>query len=1387
MVTACDKYGNKLLYYNKYNERQPINDGIWLNCTSSASISTGYTYLRGQAGDDDCPQEDSLLEHRTTFRIDGKTDAAVPLVELAKGAQLLLVEAEKNAALKAAHPELRTYDYNGKTYYMLDQAGTYTGVWLSGADGKFVYADTVSVSGGTGDRTYDIRVYIPKGSDNTKLSLKYLTLIRTEGAPKSELNGIVWGGDHQARRLTDFYNHVWLNYELKKEIVDTASASAEGKSTSAVEAGQQVIYRIGMGTSNEKQGSITLKGSQIRDILPKSLAGTFAWEKGTNVAVSYEIPEDQEYEIQGGDSWSITADTSDANQQILTWGDDFSLTFGDKPVYIYVTLTYPDGEAWEKYSEAYAAAILVNTAETLGMTSSVTHALKITGKAVVQQGVIRSYQAFGDFSWITCSVNSSGTDSRWVYSTAASRNYLVDYYVAIKNDGKTKLYLSTLQCVLPKGFYFYQDFYHSDGVYYTNYSSYECATEIGTGKTESRINGQIKVSGGGSTSDGRRRVNISFFKGPTDHYDSSCGLYYLNPGETLQFSYTCSVKSWENTAETASCTIAMPYYDAAEAGVQLGESRYAYRTNDGMKPNDDPNPSMNTNTWAADNGFYTEDQKEDTSWLSSTVTMYRGKTELGLEKTLASTSNSSAGRPSSATNQETLNWVIKATNSGTSALEDYVLTDVMDAPYEITGGRLILKNSSFSSSNNKVIYAYMDIPAIRYDKDTGNVTYGKEVLPKDGTAKTISEYLYNYTYRDYNNNRNRVDIEVSYVLKDGAPVISFRFKDTLMAITAHGEAELCLSTKKPDGLQNVNQTYVNTAWLTPLKDGIWDETATIGMLDRTLETAFWDEPRTSIRSSANIVVTYGYSTASTLEALQTYDGKSFSASSDAAAVTVLPDKNGTIHYTMTVDNTVYQMPADLTKLVLINNLPEPGDHTTFQESDLRGSEYQIDLAEDPNFQVTVTVVDLVTKEETKKVLESNQYHIEYTKETSFDTADWNGTEDRTKWTTDPTGARSFRIVIDDATGATMPKHSKITVEYDAKVDNPDSVKPGQIANNSFGYHYEVKNGSTTIPLEAAPMGVGLRTPYVPTLQKQLENSEGEEMTAAGDTTFRFVIYSGQELTLRNGFTQDDLAEALQNRSFTVAEASVKAGQSASEAAWLSSQVNYTSDGNVMTPTTIAWEWKDKTTYHIIEIPARNGYEYASINHSSSADYSFTYNYTNKNTLQCVNIGIGWNMQLTKIREGHEDIKLQDAYFALYSKEQAEQITYADYKALTVAKKPAKTLFYEDTTWYLKSVDKTGADGTLTWTDMTENDYLYVEVQAPNGYVLDGTVHKVSRPTDGETALVTAANRLYYKLPSTGGSGTRPYQAAGLALMAIALGLWLKKRRTRALGFFKRFW
>lgn len=237
------------------------------------------------------------------------------------------------------------------------------------------------------------------------------------------------------------------------------------------------------------------------------------------------------------------------------------------------------------------------------------------------------------------------------------------------------------------------------------------------------------------------------------------------------------------------------------------------------------------------------------------------------------------------------------------------------------------------------------------------------------------------------------------------------------------------------------------------------------------------------------------------------------------------------------------------------------------------------------------------------------------------------------------------------------------------------------------------------------------------------------MAAGADAKFRFVIYDGEAVTLRDDFTESGLASVLRGHTYTYVEKTVAPGKVESDAPWLKDLKQYSYEGNVWKKTNVDWTWQNGKTYHVIELPVAGGYRYGSINSSPALNYSFTYNYTDKNPLQCVNIGTSWAAKLTKTDED-TSATLADAYFALYSPASTEQMSDTNYKALTVTKKPAQSIPWEGVTWYLKSVEKTRTDGTLTWAELTESDYLYVEVQAPNGYNLDSTVRKVSRPTGG---------------------------------------------------------
>ena len=127
-------------------------------------------------------------------------------------------------------------------------------------------------------------------------------------------------------------------------------------------------------------------------------------------------------------------------------------------------------------------------------------------------------------------------------------------------------------------------------------------------------------------------------------------------------------------------------------------------------------------------------------------------------------------------------------------------------------------------------------------------------------------------------------------------------------------------------------------------------------------------------------------------------------------------------------------------------------------------------------------------------------------------------------------------------------------------------------------------------------------PDVPRLIKELEDADGNPTSASADMPFRFLIYQGEKLNLKKGFTDKELADALlaAGREFTCVETVVKSGNSQSEMLVLKDLKKWEYFGSEGTgeetpgengaaagewrPTEESWSWKDKEKYTIVELP-----------------------------------------------------------------------------------------------------------------------------------------------------------------------------------------------------------
>ncbi|MCD7814408.1 MAG: LPXTG cell wall anchor domain-containing protein [Lachnospiraceae bacterium] len=127
----------------------------------------------------------------------------------------------------------------------------------------------------------------------------------------------------------------------------------------------------------------------------------------------------------------------------------------------------------------------------------------------------------------------------------------------------------------------------------------------------------------------------------------------------------------------------------------------------------------------------------------------------------------------------------------------------------------------------------------------------------------------------------------------------------------------------------------------------------------------------------------------------------------------------------------------------------------------------------------------------------------------------------------------------------------------------------------------------------------------------------------------------------------------------------------------------------------------------------------------------------------------------------------------------------DYNSLTLTDLPGQTITTGDgadaVTWYLTAVQTTGTGGTLSFTNLSEEEYYLVEVTAPDGYNLDVTPISVSRGDSTEVAR-TVTNNPGFELPESGGPGTWMFTLTGLILSGGAAWMLLYRCRKKRRAF-----
>jgi LPXTG-motif cell wall-anchored protein len=896
--------------------------------------------------------------------------------------------------------------------------------------------------------------------------------------------------------------------------------------------------------------------------------------------------------------------------------------------------------------------------------------------------------------------------------------------------------------------------------------------QSGASISATQVTAYVTPSNSAKTDDGRVRLtfkitkNNSYTINSDEHAGNTC---YLLPNQYLTILITAQTNGYENTEDRAENVAGMAVYDycgytdiSGDAVLKLDDSVSITPTyKKGVISANDGTGSLVSSAEAAANLNMDISGTSGADWLTSSVTVERGQIVPGIQKT-AKSSWYGTGE------NDNPEWTVKVTNNGAEAIRGYVITDVMMYPYVFTGN---ISYTLYNAADSSISSISLNLTAGTTTTYMGKVTVG---LSTD---------------------------------EDKNQVLTLYFQDTTKAaIPAGGYGVLSLTTKNSTNNVVSSQNYINKAYLTPTTQSYQatGQGTPLSSYDVTIGNETVSKP--TITSQAMITVSSGYATTAVKTVTElnvtntetgvTYESTKNTASSDGDTnfIVLENDAQSVFCYDLKVSNSGNSSnggsSADaIETFVLIDNLPEENDHTTFYKSVDRYSDFQVNFYEDDlNFKV-YTITDNVTT-----VLSEDDYTLLFSKETNLDYDKnkdlWEGKPAPDGWytleqikeseTLKLSDMRSFRVVINNKD--LTPAGVEIHIAFNATVSGDPTYS--DIAWNSYGYWYQVDGTA----LRSAPSMVGVKIRGTVYLNKSLVGPDLEAYKAEKDEEFQYIIYQGKDKELTPSTDVNDLARQLYDKGeteFLIVTAPVEKGQSTSGNIELENYKVWTYDeatGKAIEETDKNWTWTDNIQYTVMEVlPEESGdYDFYSLNGSSYNSSTFTYVRSSSNTIQSVNQRISWELDILKQDRQTNDL-LSGAVFALYTKNPDLKTTMTDAEAteLGLTSPAAERQVIDDTTWYLMKWGTTNTSGILKWTGLMEPEYYYQEIKPPTGYEMNVDQGAVVETTDNRrgSKSVTVLNDLVVVLAKTGGIGTQWYRLGGIALLlAGGVGCCLKLKR-----------
>lgn len=1351
-VEKTTNYTKNVAYILKEGRYFTNSGAAFANMTREAYIyKSAYLNSTGEELTNGNVQLGDVLDYTVEFDHSGNGSYEnLPLVDELYGTQILLVPAEQNASLADSGLDTVTLteDDAEVTYYKLSKPGTYSGL-VVGVDelGNYLIADSVTVTAASdptettiGEETHSYTgvhtkmklYYSQTEADYYYSELNYHTIVDPDliHSTSYSIGGIAYMNDKAKDRI---YATMWGSYSLldfDKKIVtknDDGTYTADDDDYTVVGAGDSVTYRLSF--SNPNSYVLSLGGSNFYDALPGT-GSAFEWQRDVNVSISYE-PTDG-VALTDFDSWQISDEIYGAvssGMYYIKWSSGTKIAIEPgKQFSFYVTLKFPtdsdESTAYSDYCEAVNGNKIENSLYVYGIKKTVYHSLKEKGRVLLQKGVYATYRhTYG---------THKQTAGRIYYNNADNTGRAVSYYVVLYNDGNSRLYLQDIYDVPPQGFT-YSKMMSGSSVTTSPLNTITTTTDNPLADlTPSAPDDSVKYKSATVTADaadGVIRFSISAGTGESAiKYDESEDKYYLERGEAIVFGYVCSIGYTKETPDSALNTVGMEYYDYLDAGVSAvsksevpveGKLTALYdQRNDGSR-------SVKNTEDIRSKYAFAENSNDGEKWLMSDVAVIRGGIVPGVtcytDSYINSGSTVSEPYKTSVSPYATINWRARLHNSGMNAITDYTFVDTLPPPYGLVG---TVSAKIYDSIGTSPIVSYDIFKVTERSEDGTSVTIQANgtmhTLTLDGTPETI-------------NVTTNITAQVSITRNEnGEETLKINFSDKAFSIPENGGyVDVTLSSKNVTSVYE-NTVYTNHAYLIPNSQE-YDSAAQGSLLYEDGKTA-------GVVNTSPATVSTGYSTSSVKRVEETGRSDNSTDSNAVKKYIVLGSKTSTFRYTLSVTN---DTSFGMTKLVLIDSLPQKGDYSPFDKNAARMSEYKVSLDDDPQFAVTV-----ITESGDSYSLDSQYYTVEYSSSQDFSADDWSGASQWQEWTADASDVRSIRLNINDDGGTQIPAKSSVEFSFTAKADD-ENLKPGITAWNSFGYHY----GLTGIgyELEAMPLEVGVKIPDVPVLQKNLVNLLGYEYKAEQAAAFTFMLYSGD--AVEGAFsTADELIEQLDSlgRTYKQIELSVEQGKSASEKLKLELE---------------GWQWNTGDSYTIAEIQNQQDYKPDGWNNIHSKAFTFTYDPDTSTALNCTNIWQRWSVNIRKVDGTNSDTLLAGSVFAIYSPEIDDLITDEAYSALSF--KPEKTVEDSDgAIWYLCKTAVTDENGNAGFTELKREKYLLSEVKAPDGYKLDWE----SRVIDSSymSSPLVIQNFTMTELPYTGGADIGLCVTIGAIIAAASL-------------------